>query len=74
MSNNFIGPDGARHVAKVLENTKYITEIWLSNNGIFPDGALALGKALKGKRYLEVLAPKKNDIGLSGLHELEDVL
>ena len=35
---------------------------------------LALGKALKGKRYLEVLALKKNDIGLSGLHELEDVL
>lgn len=61
-------------MAKVLENTKYITEIWLSSNGIFPDGALALGKALKGKRYLEVLALKKNDIGLAGLHELEDVL
>jgi NLR family CARD domain-containing protein 3 len=39
LSNNFIGPDGARHVAKVLENTKYITEIWLSGNGIFPSGA-----------------------------------
>jgi len=23
-SNNMIGPDGARHVAKVLESTKYI--------------------------------------------------
>ena len=41
-----IGPDGAKAVAKVLENTKYITELWLSSNGVFPDGAAAIGKAL----------------------------
>jgi len=41
-----IGPDGARSVAKVLESTRYIQEVWLSNNGVFPDGAAALGKAL----------------------------
>ena len=57
-------------MAKVLENTKYITEIWLSGNGIFPEGALALGRALREKRYLEVLALKKNDIGFEGLSEL----
>ena len=74
LSNNFIGPDGARHVAKVLENTKYITEIWLSGNGIFPSGAQALGKALREKRYLEVLALRKNDLGIEGLSELESVL
>ena len=54
----------------MLENTKYITEIWLSGNGIFPEGALALGRALREKRYLEVLALKKNDIGFDGLSEL----
>ena len=29
MSNNLIGPDGAKHLAKVLLNKKYITEyVW----------------------------------------------
>ena len=65
-----IGPDGARHVAKVLESTKYIQELWLSNNGVFPDGAAAIGKALQDKKYLEVLVLKRNDIGLAGVREL----
>ena len=46
----------------------------MSGNGIFPEGALALGKALCEKRYLEVLALRKNDIGIEGLTELENVL
>jgi len=58
----------------VLENTKYITEVWLNSNGIFPSGACALGKALKDKRYLEVLALKRNDIGITGIRELESAL
>jgi len=61
-----IGPDGAKQLAKVLENAKYITELWLSSNGIFPDGAAAIGKALADKKYLEVLCMKRNDIGLLG--------
>lgn len=65
-----IGPDGARHVAKVLETTRYIQEVWLSNNGVFPDGAAALGKALQDKKFLEVLCLKRNDIGFSGMKEL----
>ena len=63
MSNNLIGPDGAKHVAKVLQNKKYITELWLSMNGIFAEGAIALGGALKDKKYVEVFVLKKNDIG-----------
>jgi len=43
MSNNMIGPDGAKAIATVLQKTKYITELWLNCNGIFPDGAAALG-------------------------------
>jgi Ran GTPase-activating protein (RanGAP) involved in mRNA processing and transport len=61
-----IGPDGAKAVAKVLENTKYITELWLNSNGIFPDGAAALGKALQDKKCLETLCLKRNDIGTTG--------
>lgn len=64
MSNNFIGPDGAKHLAKVLANKKYITELWLSMNGIFTEGAIALGEALKDKKYLEVFVLKKNEIGI----------
>jgi len=33
-----------------------------------------LGKALKDKRYLEVLALKRNDIGINGIRDLESVL
>lgn len=61
-----IGPDGAKQVAKVLENAKYITELWISSNGIFPDGAAAIGKSLADKKYLEVLCIKRNDIGFHG--------
>jgi Ran GTPase-activating protein (RanGAP) involved in mRNA processing and transport len=72
MSNNFIGPDGARQLAtKVLTGTKYITEVHLANNGIFPDGAAAIGKALADKKYLEVLNLRRNDIGTDGIEHLE---
>ena len=68
MSNNFIGPDGARQLAhKVLAGTKYITEVHLANNGIFPDGANAVGQALADKKYLEVLNLRRNDIGIQGV-------
>ena len=43
-------------------------------NGIFADGAIALGDALKDKKYLEVLVLKKNDINITGLRALKDVL
>jgi hypothetical protein len=46
LSNNFIGPDGAKQLGKALINKKYITELWLSMNGIFTDGAIALGERL----------------------------
>ena len=68
LSNNFIGPDGARQLAhKVLQNTKYITDVHLANNGIFPDGAIAVAQALADKKYLEVINLKRNDIGLQGV-------
>jgi len=41
---------------------------------VFPDGAAALGKALQDKKYLEVLCLKRNDIGLSGIKELQAAL
>jgi len=70
MSNNFIGPDGARQLAhKVLADTKYITEVHLANNGIFPDGAKEIGIALANKKYLEVLNLRRNDIGKEGIAE-----
>jgi Ran GTPase-activating protein (RanGAP) involved in mRNA processing and transport len=75
MSNNFIGPDGARQLAhKVLADTKYITEVHLANNGIFPDGAKEIGIALANKKYLEVLNLRRNDIGKEGISELEKCL
>jgi len=43
VSNNFIGPGGAKAVSKVLLNKKYITELGLQSNGIFAEGAVALG-------------------------------
>lgn len=62
MSHNYIGTEGAKHVAKVLQNKKYITELWLSMNGIFTEGAISIGESLKDKKYLEVLVLKKNEI------------
>ena len=43
LSQNFIGPGGAKAVSKVLLNKKYITELALSMNGIFAEVAVALG-------------------------------
>lgn len=43
-------------------------------NGIFSEGAVSLGEALKDKKYLEVLVLKKNDINISGIRALKDVL
>ena len=43
LSQNFIGPGGAKAVSKVLLNKKYITELALSVNGLFAEGAVALG-------------------------------
>jgi hypothetical protein len=64
LSNNFIGPGGAKAVSKVLMNKKYITELSLGTNGVFAEGAVALGASLKDKKYLEVFNFKKNEIGL----------
>jgi hypothetical protein len=64
LSNNFIGPGGAKAVSKVLMNKKYITELHLGVNGVFAEGAVALGASLKDKKYLEVFNFKKNEIGL----------
>jgi hypothetical protein len=43
LSQNYIGPGGAKAVAKVLANKKYITELSLASNGMFAEGAIALG-------------------------------
>jgi len=43
LSQNFIGPGGAKAVSKVLLNKKYITELSISLNGIFAEGAVAIG-------------------------------
>lgn len=43
-------------------------------NGIFADGAVALGEALKDKKYLEVLVLKKNEINVTGIRALKEVL
>ena len=43
LSQNFIGPGGAKAVSKVLLNKKYITELGLNTNGIFAEGAVAIG-------------------------------
>jgi hypothetical protein len=64
LSNNFIGPGGAKAVSKVLINKKYITELSLGVNGVFAEGAVAIGASLKDKKYLEVFNFKKNEIGL----------
>jgi len=37
LSNNFIGPGGAKSVSKVLMNKKYITELSLGTNGVFAE-------------------------------------
>ena len=47
LSQNFIGPGGAKAVSKVLLNKKYITELGLNTNGIFAEGAVAIGQSLK---------------------------
>jgi Ran GTPase-activating protein (RanGAP) involved in mRNA processing and transport len=74
LSNNFIGPGGAKAVSKVLFNKKYITELSLGVNGVFAEGAVAIGASLKDKKYLEVFNFKKNEIGLQGMKALEEVL
>eukprot|EP01012_Entosiphon_sulcatum_P022744 TRINITY_DN27735_c0_g1_i1.p1 TRINITY_DN27735_c0_g1~~TRINITY_DN27735_c0_g1_i1.p1 ORF type:complete len:1123 (+),score=337.23 TRINITY_DN27735_c0_g1_i1:119-3487(+) len=49
VSNNKVGPEGARYLADMLEENTGLTELNLNNNHIGDDGARALSRALRDR-------------------------
>ncbi|MGC6403925.1 MAG: hypothetical protein ACON5A_01600 [Candidatus Comchoanobacterales bacterium] len=68
--NNFIKDEGARYLAKILDNHKHLKKLNLEGNDIKDSGAIALAEALMNHETLEWFGVAHNKIGKKGLKEL----
>jgi len=71
---NKIGNSGVACVAKALERTLLLKELFLDGNGISNMGALALARAVKVQEGLQRLSLDENVIGDVGVAALRDAI
>ena len=55
LSDNYIGEEGAKHLAEGLTNNSTLKSLYLKNSDIRPRGGLALAEALRDNSTLELL-------------------
>ncbi|CAF0895642.1 unnamed protein product [Adineta steineri] len=74
ISNNSIGPEGAKCFANTLRNTKTLNELIMSNNRIGNTGAEHLSDALKENTTLTIIDLSSNQIVGHGILNLANAL
>jgi Leucine-rich repeat (LRR) protein len=74
LSDNSIGDEGARALAKALRGAPTLVTLYLDGNSIGDEGARALAKALHSAPTLETLYLDGNSIGDKGAHALAKAL
>ncbi len=68
---NNIGPDGAKHLARMIHLMDHrqacaLTTLSLNNNRIGDEGAIALARAIRGNHSLQRIFLRDNGIGPAG--------
>ncbi|CAI2163623.1 20367_t:CDS:1 [Funneliformis geosporum] len=71
---NQVGNEGAKSIAKLIEQNNFLTELNLGDTKINDDGVLLIVEALKKNRSIKKLILENNDIGDKGLSAIADLL
>ena len=74
LSNNAMGPEGAKSLAPALKELKTLTHLVLANNAMGPEGAKSLAEALKELKALTYLVLENNAMGPEGAKSLAEAL
>ncbi|ELR21573.1 uncharacterized protein ACA1_227740 [Acanthamoeba castellanii str. Neff] len=76
---NNIGPDGAKHLARMIHLMDHrqacaLATLSLNNNRIGDEGAIALARAIRGNHSLQRIFLRDNAIGPAGSQALADAV